>query len=103
LTMAQPPYAPEFVLRGIAQRYMARREAYAHIAREFRFNDTLDNRLGLINVPALIIWGDKDQILSPSAAPVWHDGILDSQLIVLEDIGHMPMVEVPETSASLVQ
>lgn len=102
LTMAQPPFAPEFVLRGMAERYMQRKQAYQHIANDFRFNDQLDNRLGLIKVPTLIVWGDKDQILSPTAAPVWHDGIAGSKLVVFEGIGHMPMVEVPEASAALV-
>ena len=103
LTMHQPPFAPEFVLRGMATRYMERKQAYAHIAKDFRFNDTLDGRLGLIETPTLIIWGDKDQILSPSSAPIWQDGIAGSELIVLENIGHMPMVEAPQTTANLVQ
>lgn len=102
LTMAQPPFAPEFVLRGMAERYMQRKQAYQHIANDFRFNDQLDNRLGLIKIPTLIVWGDKDQILSPTAAPVWHDGIAGSKLVVFEGIGHMPMVEVPDASAALV-
>lgn len=103
LTMAKPPFAPTFVLRGMAQRYMARKQAYAHIANDFRFNDTLDNRLHRIAAKTLIVWGDQDQILSPTAAPLWHDGIRDSELVIIEGVGHMPMVEVPETSAALVK
>lgn len=102
LTMEQPPFAPEFVLRGMAQRYMERKESYAHIAQEFRFHDQLDERLALIQAPTLIAWGDNDQILSPSAAAVWHHGIAQSELYIFEGIGHMPMVEVPTASAELV-
>lgn len=103
LTMAQPPFAPQFVLRGMAQRYHERKSNYTRIAQDFRFHDQLDTRLNEIRVPTLIIWGDRDRILSPSAAPVWHRGIAESELHVFEDIGHMPMVEVPQESASVVE
>lgn len=103
LTMAKPPFAPTFVLRGMALRYMARKQAYVHIAQDFRFNDSLDNRLHLIDSKTLIVWGDQDQILSPTAAPLWHDGIRDSELVIIKGVGHMPMVEVPETAATLTK
>lgn len=101
-TMAQPPFVPQFVLRGMAERYRERKANYAHIAQDFRFHDQLDNRLGLIRVPTLIIWGDQDQILSPSAAPLWHQGIHQSELTIFNGIGHMPMVEVPQQAAQRV-
>jgi len=102
LTMAQPPFVPDFVLRGMALRYIERKSNYAHIAQDFRFHDQLDSRLGLIRVPTLIIWGDRDRILSPSAAPVWQRGIRQSELHIFKGIGHMPMVEVPQQAAQRV-
>lgn len=102
LTMAQPPFVPDFVLRGMALRYSERKTNYAHIAQDFRFHDQLDNRLGLIRVPTLIIWGDQDRILSPSAALVWQRGIEQSELHIFKGIGHMPMVEVPQQAAQRV-
>lgn len=102
LTMAQPPFIPEFVLRGMALRYSERKTEYAHIATDFRFHDLLDNRLELIRAPTLVIWGDQDRILSPSAAPIWQRGIRQSELHIFKGIGHMPMVEVPQQAAQRV-
>ncbi|RWU09134.1 alpha/beta hydrolase [Pseudidiomarina gelatinasegens] len=103
LTMAKPPVVPDFVLRGMALRYSERKADYAQIAQDFRFHDQLDGRLNQISTPTLIVWGNQDNILSPSAAPVWHQGIKDSQLHIFDGIGHMPMVEVPNESAQRVQ
>lgn len=103
LTMAQPPFAPEFVLRGVAERYIERRDAYAHIAQDFRLHDSLDERLPQISAPTLIIWGERDRILSASAAPLWQQGITKSELLLLPEIGHMPMVEQPAITAAQVE
>lgn len=55
------------------------------------FND----RLGEIKVPTQIIWGRHDQLIHVTCAEVQHDGIAGSELVIFEDIGHIPMIEKP--------
>ena len=60
----------------------------------------LNDRLGAINVPTLVIWGRHDRLIDVSCAEVLHAGIEDSELLILEETGHIPMIEKPkETSA----
>ena len=102
MTMAEPPYVPEFVLRSMAERYQQHKAEYIQIAEDFRNLDQLDGRLAEISVPTLIIWGSRDQLLDVSAAAVWYKGIPNAELEIFEGIGHMPMVERPAQTAERV-
>ncbi|RUO63629.1 alpha/beta fold hydrolase [Pseudidiomarina insulisalsae] len=103
MTMAEPPYIPEFVLRGIAQRYQEHKAEYVQIAEDFRNHDQLDGRLNNIQSPTLIIWGSADQILDASVANKWAEGIDRSELTIMQGVGHMPMVERPQQTAERVK
>jgi pimeloyl-ACP methyl ester carboxylesterase len=53
-------------------------------------------RLAHINVPTLIVWGDKDATNDVSMAHELHDGIKGSKLVVFEGIGHGVPQEAPD-------
>lgn len=63
----------------------------------------LDRILYAIKAPALIVWGRQDRVLAPENAEVFAQGISDARVELLEGVGHVPMVEVPERSAELWQ
>ncbi|HEV7194222.1 MAG TPA: alpha/beta hydrolase [Jatrophihabitantaceae bacterium] len=52
-----------------------------------------------IAVPTLVVWGDRDRLVSPSLAPEVAAAIPDSRLLVLQNVGHTAMMEDPETTA----
>ena len=52
--------------------------------------------LKAIRAPTLIVWGADDRLLPPSLGAVFDAAIQDSQLVVLDRCGHVPMVEAPE-------
>jgi len=54
-----------------------------------------------ITVPALIIWGDQDRVLHSSGAKILESIMKNSKAIVLDNIGHVPMIEIPEKTANL--
>jgi pimeloyl-ACP methyl ester carboxylesterase len=64
----------------------------------------LHNRAGWaamrrITVPTLVIWGDEDKLVASDLAPFVAAAIPDSRLLVLPDMGHVAMMEAPETCA----
>ena len=53
-------------------------------------------RLRDVQRPTLIVVGDHDRTTTPRAARVLHDGIPNSELVVIPDAGHMSFVEQAE-------
>jgi pimeloyl-ACP methyl ester carboxylesterase len=62
-------------------------------------NRPLNDRLGDVRMPTQIIWGRQDRLVDVSCATVQHDGIKDSELVIFEDVGHLPMIEAPAETA----
>ena len=60
-------------------------------------------RLGEIEVPTLVLWGDKDGLIPVSAAHEFQKRIPQAELVVFKNVGHVPMEEVPEASAAAVR
>lgn len=101
--MEKPPYIPGFFLRHLA------REKSHRAALELQmFTDTeasLDQTAILrdIHTPSLIIWGAKDRIVHVDDARFLHQQLIGSQLIILDGLGHVPMVENPALVAAHCQ
>ena len=55
----------------------------------------MQERLGEIRVPTLVIWGEGDRIIPPVYADAFAEGIPDAQLAMIERAGHVPMLERP--------
>jgi abhydrolase domain-containing protein 6 len=51
------------------------------------------------HVPVLVVWGDRDRITHVSATEVLKRSLPDSKLVIMEDCGHMPMLERPKETA----
>jgi len=58
-----------------------------------RKEDFLNDRLGEIKKPALIIWGKQDGLLPVADANVFNKGIAGSQLVIFDNCGHVPQFE----------
>ena len=48
-----------------------------------------------VKAPTLLIWGDRDTFVFPSAALSFSDRIEQSEIVLLSDVGHLPMLEAP--------
>lgn len=53
-----------------------------------------------IRIPTLIIWGKEDTLIPYAAAQWYLDTLPDATLVAYEGIGHIPMEEAPERSAT---
>jgi pimeloyl-ACP methyl ester carboxylesterase len=60
-------------------------------------------RLREIACPTLIVWGDRDRLISVRDADVFADLIPNSRKVVFGDTGHMSMLERPEAFNALLE
>jgi pimeloyl-ACP methyl ester carboxylesterase len=68
-----------------------------------RFKDNT-RKLRLLDVPTLILWGEQDRWLSVKCADRFLKLIPNSEGIIYENVGHVPMEEIPrQTAADVVE
>ncbi len=60
-------------------------------------------RLSEIACPTLIVWGDRDRLISVRDADVFAELIPNSRKVVFGDTGHMSMLERPEAFNALLE
>jgi pimeloyl-ACP methyl ester carboxylesterase len=64
---------------------------------------TLSKRLPEVTVPTLIIWGAQDGLIPVSAAQKFQKDIAHAELVIFEDLGHVPHEEAPQITVKAVQ
>ncbi|ARV17024.1 Lipase 1 [Curvibacter sp. AEP1-3] len=99
-TMARPPYFPGFLKRTLGARAIADYPLHCEIFKDLsQHSPMLEARFTTLNTPALIVWGSEDGILSPAAALSQERLFPRHQTIVMQGIGHLPMLEAPAQTA----
>ncbi|XYH93595.1 alpha/beta fold hydrolase [Sorangium sp. So ce1128] len=56
---------------------------------------TLRRRLGAIDVPTLVLWGESDQIVDVEYGRAYADAIPTARFQLLTGTGHVPQIETP--------
>jgi abhydrolase domain-containing protein 6 len=64
--------------------------------------DPVDEVLPHIAHETLIIWGERDRLLSPRWAPRYIELLPQAELRIVPECGHAPMLEKPEQTARLI-
>jgi pimeloyl-ACP methyl ester carboxylesterase len=64
-------------------------------------NDYL--KINTLTMPALIIWGDKDELIPLDVAEKFHNELPNDTLIIFKELGHTPMEEDPQTTIKAVK
>jgi len=64
---------------------------------------TLENELGRIQAPVLLLWCRDDRVIDVSAAEIFHRGLAASQTVLLAGCGHMPMMAQPGNVAAALR
>jgi pimeloyl-ACP methyl ester carboxylesterase len=70
------------------------------LAEEF-LNNPLNDELHNVTAPTLIIWGRNDRLIDVSCTDVMKTSIPNNHCVVLEETGHVPMLERPTKSATV--
>ena len=82
-------------------RFPGNREATVLRARMDR-EPAMAARVGEIEAPTLILFGDKDRLINPTAAKTFNERIAGSEVVLLPGIGHLPMEEAPDATAAAI-
>lgn len=86
------------------QRYLRARTATAHLAwNPYLHDPKLAGRLHRVSAPVLVIWGTHDRLLPVEHAHLWAQALGTARLEVIEDAGHLPQLEQPDTFAAAVR
>lgn len=104
-SMEKKPFLPWPIASVMAEKAVANRpindKMFSDTRRDARndFNEVL----AAVKIPALIIWGRHDRVINSENGRVFEEQIPDSRLVILEDVGHAPMIETPWVSAQLME
>ena len=94
--------SPKFMMQAMLEVQIRHREFLDQIfwaITDEALQEPLTKRLGEVSTPTLIIWGRHDRVIDVSCADVMAAGIPDNRLVILEDVGHVPMIESPSETA----
>ncbi|ASP49239.1 alpha/beta fold hydrolase [Cognaticolwellia beringensis] len=98
---------PDLVTEELVNRYyeLSLREGNRS-ALKARFEQTLPGalieKLHTVSVPTLLIWGRKDRLIPLKFGKQFEQEIVNSELIVFDDLGHVPHEENPQATVSAV-
>ena len=99
--MYKPPYLPKSVKAVFAQERIANKELHAKILEQI-VTDNVEERAKIIaqyKIPTLVVWGEKDQIIKPETVKLIKEIIPQSEVIMMPEVGHVPMVEALDKTA----
>lgn len=101
--MAFVSYKPVPMPKNFKKIFFAEAEAHREVLDKIFWqiagagiNHPLNDRLGEVTAPSLIIWGRHDRLIDVSCVAVLDEGIPNSEAVIFEETGHIPMIEKPK-------
>lgn len=103
----KPPYIPSFILEHLTNEKckvsnLDRLKYEGLYDKNLNLLDDMTNKSKEINIPTLILWGREDKVISVKNAYSLNQYIKNSELIVFDELGHMPMIEDAELTANSI-
>lgn len=68
----------------------------------YMYSQTLPHLLGAVGAPALVVWGDDDQIVPRNAGDIYVEKLPNARLEIVPNCGHYVDLENPDALAGLV-
>lgn len=102
--LEKKPFAPWPIYDVMEDRAIANQEVNKVIFEDIRDSTMaaqFRESITAIQAPVLVLWGKQDRITDPGNADVFVQQIPDARKVLLDGVGHAPMIEVPEESARL--
>jgi pimeloyl-ACP methyl ester carboxylesterase len=91
--VADPRDLSEAVVEDAGRSTPAAASKTLAVARREISGGRLARQAGIIKTPLLLIAGEEDQIVDPQAVGVWARSVEQAEICVLDDCGHLPMIE----------
>ena len=98
-SMHKIPYIPGIIKDEILQEKCRRKELEKVMYEDLYKDVDLSEVAKTIHIPTLILWGEKDRITHIDNARLFHHTIKGSELVILKEIGHVPIIEDPKQTA----
>jgi len=94
-------FVPWPAKRYLAEHAAAERDFNAFIFGQYRddLEQGLERILPQIRKPVLILWGRQDRVLDVSSIDVMRPLLPQAKVAILEETGHLPMLERPAETA----
>ena len=113
ITMSQPPFLPWPLRPALLRKTLARADINKKIFADMvatkkqlglnKFKQKIEMTMAKPPLPTMIMWGQDDRILDVSAAEAFKKLIPHATVHIFAEVGHLPMVEIPEESAEVYQ
>ena len=104
-TMEDPPFLPwpfaNVMSRKSTPRKVLNEKIFADIIKPGKY--TTKQVLSAIKTPALILWGEEDRVIHVSSVTVFEEHLSNHKSVILSGVGHAPMVERPEQTATILR
>jgi pimeloyl-ACP methyl ester carboxylesterase len=65
--------------------------------------EEISERYKSINIPVLLIWGDKDEIVPLEVGRKLAGNIPNSKLVIVPNCGHVPQEECPRQTIEAIE
>ena len=98
LVTAKPLMIPRPFLDVVAQERIKNLALEEKIFKQLAA-DSVEERIRGLATPALIVWGQQDRVLHPGSAGILQMLLIRSEVVMMQGVGHVPMIEEPERSA----
>ncbi len=109
LIMYNPPYVPwpyrPAIIRGAQSRVELNKKIFEDMmatGKRLQSQGKVEQLLSTLTVPTLILWGREDDVLDVSSVPVLQRYLPYSEVRIFDQVGHVPMAEVPKKTAQEV-
>lgn len=102
LAMVKPPFVPGFMLDVLTDDMKGRIRLNKKIFSDSEIDNDQTAILSKIEIPSLVMWGKQDKVLHVDNAEVFNKGLRNCSKVILEETGHVPMVEKPKVTANHV-
>ncbi|HEY9120424.1 MAG TPA: alpha/beta fold hydrolase [Marinobacter sp.] len=102
--LEKKPFVPWPIYDVMEEKAIANREINQVIfaaIRDTGYEPDFRQAITRIEAPVLVVWGKEDRVINYRNAEVFIEQIPEARKVLLEGVGHAPMVEVPEESAQL--
>jgi len=95
---AVPLPVPRRFLDVVAQERIKNHDLEQRIFKQLA-EDSVEKRIRGLDTPALVVWGAQDRVLHPGTAGILQMLLTRSEVVMMQGVGHLPMLEQPERSA----